>query len=315
MKNKPYDIIVFGGICCDIIMSGIKEMPKPGEEVWAENMKMTVGGVFNVAAAASRLNLNTGLPCVLGEDALSSFIRKTAQDEMINTSLFLNTRGNYEQLSLVLNFGQERSFVSYVADHKKLELKQHMETIVESQEMKVAVFSMSGEEWNIRMMKKLRDKGVTVVLDCSWDEEVLTSEVLLRQIQNCDYFLPNLKEARTITRQQDYEKVAMKLTEYAPHVIVKLGADGAVYADSKKLVHYPAIDLGKVIDTTGAGDNFMAGFCYGLVNGEEVEQCIEFGQLCGSKSVIAVGGFTSSLYESELQDISQVHIFGERKNA
>ena len=89
--HKEYDLIVFGGVCCDIVMSGIRRLPEPGEEIWADSMKLTVGGSFNVAAAAARLNLRTGLPCVLGSDMLSEFIKGTAEREGIDTSLFMLT--------------------------------------------------------------------------------------------------------------------------------------------------------------------------------------------------------------------------------
>lgn len=301
--RKKFDLIVFGGICCDVIMSGIEKFPNPGEEIWAKDMKMTVGGSFNVAAAAARLNLKTGVPAVFGTDILSEFIKRKAVEEEIDTSLFLNTEENYEQLSVVLNFGKERSFVSYAADDKNWELEQHMEEIVDQVPMEVAVFGMSRQE-NIRnMMERLRRKGTKVVLDCSWDEDTLQSEELRKQIGQCDYFLPNLAEARQITGVQDPDKAVRILAGYAPKVAIKMGGDGVIYAGNHQVLRYPAIHLGDVVDTTGAGDNFVAGFCYGLVHRTPVEQCIQFGQLCGGKSVVAVGGFTASLYENELCEL------------
>lgn len=303
IMREKYDLVVFGDICCDLIFSGIESLPDPGEEVWADQMKVTVGGAFNVAAAASRLNLKTGIPCIYGTDIMSSFIHEAALEEGVDTRLFLHIPQPYLQASVVLNFGNDRSFVSYAAKEKEHELEQHIENIADEVPMEVAVFSMTDKENYLDLMKKLRRHGTKVILDCSWDERLLTSEILLKQIENCDYFLPNLMEARRITGEPEPEAVIKKLSGHTANTVVKLGCDGVIAAGGGRMLRYPSVDLGKVVDTTGAGDNFAAGFAYGLVQKKSLEECILYGQLCGSKSTVALGGFTASLYESELMDL------------
>lgn len=302
MREK-YDLVVFADICCDLIFSGIERLPEPGEEIWADQMKIMAGGAFNVAAAASRLNLKTGIPCIYGTDIMSSFIHAAAMEEGIDTSLFLHTRQPYLQASVVLNLGNDRSFVSYAAKEKEHELGQHVENIVDEVPMEAAVFGMTDKEDYLELMKKLRRRGTKVILDCGWDERLLTSEILQKQIENCDYFLPNLMEARKITGELEPGAVIRKLSEHTANTVVKLGGDGVIAACGGRFERYPSVDLGKVVDTTGAGDNFTAGFAYGLVHKKSQEECILYGQLCGSKSTVALGGFTASLYESELMDL------------
>lgn len=302
MREK-FDLVVFGGICCDLIFSGIERLPNPGEEIWADKMKITVGGAFNIAAAASRLNLKTGIPCIYGTDILSTFIHTTAVEEGIDTRLFLPISQPYIQASVVLNFGNDRAFVSYAAREKEDVLEQYIENIADEIPMEMAVFGMTEKDNYLELMKKLRKKGTKVILDCSWDEKLLTSEFLLRQIENCDYFLPNFTEARVITGEENPVDIVRKLSKYAPNTIVKLGKDGVIASRNGEITRYPSIELGKVVDTTGAGDNFVAGFVYGLARKKSLEECILCGQLCGSKSTIALGGFTASLYESELSEL------------
>lgn len=306
MQKQAYDLIVFGGVCCDIVMSGIKRLPNPGEEIWAESMKFTVGGAFNVAAAGARLGLKTAIPCVVGTDILSNFILTTAEQEGIDTGLFIQKQGPCEQLSVVLNFGSDRAFVSYAAESVEKEMEVHLETVTNNRKTKTAVFGMSKNPFYSRLMHRMAKDGTAVLLDCSWDEEILRSEELKEQIRQCNYFLPNLAEARYITGKTDPEEAARDLAALADRVVVKLGAEGAVYAHGDSVKWYPAVDFGKVIDTTGAGDNFAAGMCYGVVNHESVDQCIQYGLFCGSKSVLAEGGFTASMYESELKQMMRI---------
>lgn len=304
MIREKFDLVVFGGVCCDLIFSGIERLPAPGEEIWAEGMKVTVGGAFNVAAAATRLNMKTGIPCICGNDIFSTYIYNAALEEGMDTRLFLRTPQPYVQTSVVLNFGSDRAFVSYAENKNEAELEQHIEEIADQVPMRAAVFGMTDKENYLELMKKLRRKGTKVVLDCCWDEKLLVSESLREQIINCDYFLPNLAEAKLITGEDEPERMLGRLQEYNPNCVIKLGKDGVIASDGADILRYPAIDLGKVIDTTGAGDNFVAGFTYGVIQRESLESCILYGQLCGSKSTVAVGGFTSSLYESELKELA-----------
>lgn len=303
MREK-FDLVVFGGVCCDLIFSGVERLPDPGEEIWANQMKVTVGGAFNVAAAATRLNMKTGIPCICGNDIFSTYIYNAALEEGMDTRLFLRTPQPYIQTSVVLNFGSDRAFVSYAEDKNESELEQHIEEIADQIPMKAAVFGMTDKKNYLELMKKLRRKGTKVILDCSWDEKLLISDSLREQIMNCDYFLPNLSEARVITGEEEPELMIRKLEEYTPNCVIKLGKDGVIAANGSEILRYPAIDLGKVVDTTGAGDNFVAGFTYGVIQQASLEDCILYGQLCGSKSTVAVGGFTSSLYESELKELA-----------
>ncbi len=303
MREK-FDLVVFGGVCCDLIFSGVERLPNPGEEIWAKQMKITVGGAFNVAAAATRLNMKTGIPCICGNDIFGTYIYNVAVEEGLDTRLFLKADQPYPQASVVLNFGEDRAFVSYADDSKEDELEQYIEEIADEIPMKSAVFGMTDKKNYLDLMKKLRMKGTKVILDCCWDEKLLVSKSLRRQIENCDYFLPNLAEARMITGEREPEDVIIKLKEYAPNCVVKLGSDGVIAWNGSEVIRYPAVDLGKTVDTTGAGDNFVAGFTYGVIRGETLEDCIMYGQLCGAKSTMALGGFTSSLYESELEDLA-----------
>lgn len=305
MQNQTCDLIVFGGVCCDIVMSGIQKLPAPGEEIWAKSMKFTVGGAFNVAAAAVRLGLKTVLPCVIGTDLLSEFILTTAEQEGIDTRLFLKKPEPCEQLSVVLNFGSDRAFASYAASSAEKEMEGYIGKIAEKIEARTAVFGMSKKPIYRKAMEELAKKGTTILLDCSWDEEILKSEELKEQIRCCDYFLPNLAEAQCITGKTDPEEAARELAHLADRVVIKLGAEGVVYARGNDIKWHSAMNFGKVIDTTGAGDNFAAGMCYGMVNSESVDKCIFYGLLCGSKSVLAEGGFTASMYESELKQVSK----------
>ena len=72
-------------------------------------------------------------------------------------------------------------------------------------------------------------------------------------------------------------------------VAVTLGARGSVVVTERGPIPVPAVGVGTVVDTTGAGDLFAAGFLYGLSHGAGPEQCAELGALCASEVISHLG--------------------------
>ena len=72
-------------------------------------------------------------------------------------------------------------------------------------------------------------------------------------------------------------------------VAVKLGADGALAVRGDEALRVPA-DRVEVVDATGAGDGFDAGFLYGFIDGRPLAECLALGVACGTLSVRAIGG-------------------------
>jgi sugar/nucleoside kinase (ribokinase family) len=78
-----------------------------------------------------------------------------------------------------------------------------------------------------------------------------------------------------------------EITSFFPEellVVVKRGDQGAQAFCDAKAFHVPAIAV-DVVDTTGAGDCFNAGFLYGWVKGFSIERCLQYGNICGGLSV------------------------------
>lgn len=74
--------------------------------------------------------------------------------------------------------------------------------------------------------------------------------------------------------------------------VVKLGPEGAVAFADGRIVRRPTAKV-DVVDTTGAGDAFNAGFIYGYLAGYSIEDALDLGNACGSLSVQRSGAWTS----------------------
>ena len=93
----------------------------------------------------------------------------------------------------------------------------------------------------------------------------------------------------------DLEEAVRFLACYTPHPIVTLGKGGcAVWQDGS--IHYvPAVDDFQTVDTTGAGDNFLAGVVYGLLQNETLEGCARLGNIFAGQSTTGVGCFGAEI--------------------
>ncbi len=85
----------------------------------------------------------------------------------------------------------------------------------------------------------------------------------------------------------------------------KLDKDGCIGIDGNDYFFCPSLEQFKNVDSTGAGDAFLAGFIYGLFYDYPLKDCIEFGNITGGKAVTAVGALSAYVNEKELLELKK----------
>ena len=101
--------------------------------------------------------------------------------------------------------------------------------------------------------------------------------------------MPNRKELELLTGTANYKKGAGHLLEKGVKIVaVKLGTKGCYITDGKESHLIEAFKV-KVVDTTGAGDAFCAGFLYGLVLNKSVDECGRIGNFMASRCIMKMG--------------------------
>jgi ribokinase len=101
--------------------------------------------------------------------------------------------------------------------------------------------------------------------------------------------MPNAKEIELLTGERDYVKGAEKLLRMGVKVVaVKLGSRGCYVTDGEESHHIEAFKV-PVVDTTGAGDAFCAGFLYGLIKKKSLYECGRIGNFVASRCIMKMG--------------------------
>jgi sugar/nucleoside kinase (ribokinase family) len=117
------------------------------------------------------------------------------------------------------------------------------------------------------------------------------ADAVLGWIAGADLLLPNRDEATALTGEDDPERAARTLVERAGvrEVVVTLGADGALWTDGATVLRAPAPPA-EVVDTTGAGDAFAAGWLAARHAGADARTALESACVTGARAVAGVGG-------------------------
>jgi hypothetical protein len=127
------------------------------------------------------------------------------------------------------------------------------------------------------------------------------SASIRRAIKKLDIFLPNAQEARRLTGEVSLELAIHKLADLCPLVVIKDGNKGSLAYSKDTFYHIPGIPIAP-IDTTGAGDNFDAGFLYAWLNGQSIETCLKWANITGGLSTTEIGGTTRIITADEVKE-------------
>lgn len=128
----------------------------------------------------------------------------------------------------------------------------------------------------------------------------------------CDFVTPNETEAEALTgiaisSPTDAKRAAdALLTMGAGAAIITLGEIGAIYHDGETTLHVPSFKVGKVIETTGAGDAFNGGFAAALSRGMTPADAVSFGNATAGISVTRAGTAPSMPSREEIEKLLKV---------
>ena len=152
-----------------------------------------------------------------------------------------------------------------------------------------------------------KEAGCTISLDLASFEVVQASQTILPQILKdfVDIVFANEEEGHAFTEKVgDYSNMALDLAQYCKVAVVKVGAHGSYVASGSNVQKAEAVVAKQVIDTTGAGDLWAAGFLHGWAQKMELLECAKIGSILGAAVVQQHGSaLPQAVWESILHKI------------
>lgn len=112
----------------------------------------------------------------------------------------------------------------------------------------------------------------------------------LQLVENhVDILFANEDEIKSLFLQEDFDDAISAISEHVEIAAVTRGEKGAVIISKGEKIEIPAQKVENVIDTTGAGDQFAAGFLYGLTEGKSLEECGKLGVIAAAEVISHIG--------------------------
>jgi sugar/nucleoside kinase (ribokinase family) len=267
-----FDLVTAGDAFEDFVFAGLPRLPRAGEELKTPTLvRAPGGGVIITAVAAARLGLRCEAIGAFAPDAARCLAR-----ERVRVANVIR-RGETPAITIALSTDRNRSFVTFAGVNDRIEPRL-MRAVrrVSARHLHFALQPARCRPW-IPILLGLRARGITTSWDFGWSEPLARDRGLPRLAASVDYLFLNAQESKL------YGCIRATTT------IVKLGARGArlVSADASCAVAAPRV---RVVDTTGAGDAFNAGFLFALLRGESPRECMRIASAVAAQSTRAAGG-------------------------
>ena len=285
---RPLDVIVVGNLNIDIT-AFIEAPPPPDSEVEAHIFNISFGGsAANLATALSKLSCKVGLVAHIGSDELGKTALMELKREGVYTSYIHIEKGQTTGFVVVIversgvkrmiAFRGANSFLS----SRSLPLRAARRTyIVHASSVKPSIANgIASKALKGKAIFTYDPGGAAIKYKFKDFQPVLEKTKIL--------FL-NKTEAESLTSESDPRRVADLLLDYVPVVVVKLGAQGVYASYEGEDIHVPAFEVDMVIDTTGAGDAFNAGFLKGLLLNLPLRECCLLGNAVAAMKITAPG--------------------------
>lgn len=284
-------VLSLGRIYCDLVFTGLAGMPRLGREVFAENLTPTLGGgAFITAAHCGALGRKSALVARFGTDPLSLALADRLAQPGLDLAFLERSPQAGPQVTVVMAHGDERAFLSRRAGHALPNTLAAALDWPEARHLHIAEYATLHEHPGL--IAEAKGRGLTVSLDPSWDDTLIRDPRFFERTAGVDIFFPNLEEAVALTGTEAPEAGLATLATHFPLVALKLGPQGAMLAHQGRVLTQPAPAIA-VVDTTGAGDAFNAGFIDAWLDGSSPEATLAAAIACGSRSVQHAGGTTA----------------------
>jgi ribokinase len=297
------DFVGCGALNLDRLFK-VQRITKGDEEVAIQDVKEQPGGsAANTVYALGKLNKSTGFIGSVGKDNEGEMVLDSLKSAGVDTSqIIIKSQTRTGLVIGIVDAAGERSLYIAPGANNKLELGDiDMEYITNSDYLHITSFV---NEDQLEVQKKMVE-SLSEDTKLSFSPGSLYSKMgmvaLISIIQKTHVMFINEVEVKLLADCDSYEGASEKLIKNGCKiVVVTLGEKGCYITDGQQKIHVDAFKV-DVLDTTGAGDAFCAGFLYGLSQGKGLIPCGKIGNFIASRCIAGIGARTGILNQDELE--------------
>ena len=251
----------------------------------------TGGSAGNAILGLACLGAGTGFIGKVGNDNYGEFFRENLQKNKIEDKLLNSDRLPSGVASTFISPDGERTFGTYLGAAATLKAEDLSREMFKGYTyLFIEGYLVQDHDMILRAIELAKEAGLQICLDMASYNIVEQDHDFFSLLINkyVDIVFANEEEAKAFTGKEPEEALDV-IAKMCSIAIVKLGARGSLIRKGTEEVHVHAVTVDRVIDTTGAGDYFAAGFLYGLTCGYSLEKCGKIGSILSGSIIRVIG--------------------------
>ncbi len=298
------DVVCMGELLIDFVPteSGVSLAEAPAFK------KAPGGAPANVAVGLSRLGVQTAFMGKVGDDEFGRFLAQTLQDNGVDTKPLVFSKEARTALAFVtLTAGGERDFMFYRHPSADMLFKPEevdQESIRQAKIFHYGSISLIGEpsrSATLHAVKLAQDAGLMISYDPNlrlplWPGEEAARNGMLLGWEHAQVIKASAEELQFLTGEPDYVRSVKRLWQpVLKLLVVTMGNAGCHYFTERAHRHIPGFEV-DTIDTTGAGDGFVAGLLMNLLERPDIwndevrlEKALLFANAVGALTTTKLG--------------------------
>lgn len=300
------------------VMVELSPYPTAQEETREIKALSFAGDTYNTAVYMARLGLQTDYVTRLGDDPYSDQIIQRMREESIGSGMITRVPGRAPGLYIIRNTSDgEREFFYWRGEAPARELFSNPNDSVQLYQqlqafdavylsgITLAIMSEAARSSLFDALKNLRQKGVKVVFDSNyrprlWSEAKQAQKAMRTMLTLTDIALLTLDDEQLLWGDGSVEGCKKRCSE-VPELVLKRGAKETILVVDGQESHVPVPKVDNVVDTTGAGDTFNAGYLAARLEGASPEDSAAHGTRCAQIVIQHRGGvIEKALFEQHL---------------
>lgn len=287
------DISIIGETNLDLILYGLPAELPVERELLGSGFRLTLGGSSAILAHnLAILGSAVGFSSMVGADEMGRIALERLAEAGLDLSHVTTSPSKSTGVTVLLPHGTKRHILTYPGVMADLTVDLLDKTFLTSaRHLHISsLFLQTGLHSGLpRLLKEMKDAGMTISLDTNDDPEDAWAGVLPEVLNCVDILLPNEDEVKRITGAPTIEEALDRLQGRVETVVVKCGSRGALLQQGS-IRTWVSPHRVEPVDTIGAGDSFDAGFLHAWLNGSDIEKAAEFGARTGALSTLRSGG-------------------------
>ena len=298
-------VLVAGELNPDLVLASLTAAPEPGREVVARDFALRLGSSSAICASGmAKLGNDIAFLGTAGDDVFGRFCVEQLAAAGVDVGLVRTDPSLQTGLTVSIS-DRDRALVTYPGAMEGLRADDVTEGVLaQCTHLHVsAYFLQRGLRPGLpSLFRRARALGLTTSFDPGHDPYNEWGDGIREVFPQASVLLLNKVELELTTGTADIEQGLGQLTSDSTIAVVKLGACGsAALGASGVIERVPAMKV-EVVDTTGAGDSFNAGFLHAWLRGWGLAKALRCGVVCGSLSTRGLGGCEAQPDATELQE-------------